>query len=284
MRILLIGKNGQVGWELNSKLHRFANLLAVGRQELDLLNTREAVEFINRAKPEIIINATGYNDVDGAERDQVLAKAINVNTNALIAKIAAQIDAFYITYSSDYVFDGRKGVPYTEMDQTNPINYYGKSKLEGENAVQESGAAYLILRTSSIFSLRRPCFVTKIIEKAQRQPEIRVRSDLISSPTSASFLSEATIHILENFSQVLEQHVGLFHVAGSGFGSRFEWAETIKNYLGLNTKVYPIIDNDISDVSRPTFSALNSQHFEETFHLSIPSWKVLLGSALKEIV
>lgn len=284
MQILLIGKNGQVGWELQNALQSYTQLLAVGRQELDILNARKADKLIYTIRPEIIINATGYNDVDGAEKNRDITTAINVTANASLAQAAAKVEALYITYSSDYVFDGSTQTPYTELDPLNPINFYGKSKMQGEIAVKKSGAQFLILRTSSVYSLRRPCFVTKIIESAHRSTQLKVRSDLVSSPTSARFLAEATAHIIKNLEYDIGKLSGLFHIASFDYASRFEWAKAINNELGLNLNIYPTIGDESSGAKRPSFSALDSDNFVRTFNFAIPTWNKMLSQSLREHV
>lgn len=282
MRIAIIGKNGQIGWELNQALQNGADVISVGRSELDVTDRAATFRFLEQTTPRVVINATGYNDVDGAEENREEARSINTAANAFIAQAAQKVNAFYISYSSDYVFDGRKTSPYIEGDLPHPLNVYGQTKLDGETAIQKSGVEFLILRTSSVFSLRRPCFLTKVIEKAQREKELQVRTDLVSSPTSASFLAKATAHIIQNFGQTLREQIGLFHLTSSGFVSRYEWAETINQMVGLKAKIVPVFNNGMETAQRPTFSALDSRLFEETFGLNTPDWKESLNMTLEK--
>jgi dTDP-4-dehydrorhamnose reductase len=282
MRILVIGKNGQIGWELHQVLRDRAEVIPVGRSELDVTDREATLRLLEQTIPGVVINATGYNDVDGAERDQEQARSINAAANAFIAEAAKNVDAFFITYSSDYVFDGRKTSPYLEEDPPHPLNVYGQTKLDGERAIQKSGVEFLILRTSSVFSLRRPCFLTKVIEKAQHEKELKVRADLVSSPTSAGFLAEATAHLILNFGPTLKEYIGLFHLTSSGFVSRYEWAETINQMVGLQASIVPVFNNGMETAKRPPFSALDSRLFEDTFGLKTPDWKESLNMTLEK--
>jgi len=282
MRILIIGKYGQIGWELNQALQHLVDTIAVGKSELDVTDRDATFHFLERTAPQIVINATGYNDVDGAESHQEEARSVNTAANTFIAQASEKVKAFYISYSTDYVFDGQKRSPYVEEDVTRPLNLYGQTKLDGEMAIRKSGVEFLILRTSSVFSLRRPCFLTKIIEKAQREKEIKVRADLVSSPTSAHFLAEATAHMIQNYGQTLQEHIGLFHLTSSGFVSRYEWAETINQMVGLKAKIVPVFNNGMETARRPPFSVLDSHLFEDTFGFRTPDWKESLNLTLEK--
>jgi dTDP-4-dehydrorhamnose reductase len=284
-RILLVGKNGQVGWELFKALEHVAAVVALGRSDLDVTSRHEVFRVLEMVKPDVVINATGYNDVDGAEINKEDAVSVNVTANALLAAAAFQVDAFYLTYSTDYVFDGQKKGPYVESDLTNPLNIYGRTKLDGEIAVANSGVNFLIFRTSSVFSLRRPCFLSNFLRKTQQAAQIQVRSDLVSSPTSARYLAEITTQIIskgkERAFEWLSEKQGIYHLAGTGFSSRFEWAQEIRDILKLSVKIVPATHLEFPlGADRPMHSALDSSKFFDTFRLRLIPWKEMLKETL----
>jgi dTDP-4-dehydrorhamnose reductase len=286
--ILLVGKNGQIGWELHRILQNLpVNVVAVARAELDVTDQKAVMGVCETVKPDIVINATGYNDVDTAEQNSTDATSVNVTGNANLSQAARKTKAFYISYSSDYVFDGRKNLAYTEADLPNPVNIYGKTKLDGELAIKDSGVEYLIIRTSSVFSLRRPCFLSNFIKKAQQGAQIPVRIDLVSSPTSAWFLAENTAKIITSgkkaYSDFLKEKAGIYHLAGRGSASRYEWAQAIQNLLKLDVDLLPASSLDFpSGTSRPVFSALDSSKFVETFQVQLVPWQQQLKNTLTE--
>lgn len=286
-RILLLGKNGQIGWELHHLLQPLAETTALGSLELDITQRQMVVSVCRKIKPDIVINATGYNDVDAAETNIKQAISVNVDGNANLAEAARQTGAFYITYSTDYVFDGQKTSAYTEDDPVAPLNVYGRTKLDGELAIQNSGANFLIIRTSSVFSLRKPCFLSNFLKRAQPGAQIRVRTDLISSPTSAHYLAETTAQIIatgyNNHPGFLLERGGLYHFAGLGSASRSEWARETQQMLQLKVELEPASSLDFpSSAVRPAFSALDSSKFGKTFNVKLASWQKLLEKTLKD--
>ena len=170
MKILLLGNQGQLGWELERTLATAGILIAVDYPEIDLAHPESIRPLIQSTKPEIIINATAYTAVDRAESEAEIAYAINGITPGVLAETALEVGALLIHFSTDYVFDGKKGSAYIESDIPNPLGVYGASKLAGEQAIQQVGGQYLILRTSWVYSLRRPSFVTKVLEWSRQQP------------------------------------------------------------------------------------------------------------------
>lgn len=284
-RILLVGKNGQIGWELQQSLKDVAFVFATDRSELDVTNHQAVIRVFKRVKPDIVINATGYNDVDGAEINKVAAESINVAANTIMATAACKIKAFYLTYSTDYIFDGKKNIPYVEEDLPSPLNVYGQTKLDGEIAILNSGVNSLILRTSSVFSLRRPCFLSSFLKRAQNGTSIQVRSDLVSSPTSARYLADITTQIIsmgnDNLFEWLSERKGIYHLAGAGIISRFEWAKAICDILNLNVEVLPStrLEHDLG-ANRPEYSALDSSKFFNIFKLRADPWEKMLKTTL----
>ena len=207
-------------------------MIALDYPEIDLAQ-REPVcaSWCAPHQPEVIVNATAYTAVDRAESEPELAMAINARAPGLLAEEALRLGALLIHYSTDYVFDGNKGSPYLESDLPNPLGVYGQSKLEGERAIQAVGGDALILRTSWVYSLRRDSFVTKVLQWSRQQPMLRLVTDQVSNPTWARMLAEATALLLvkggDGWLEWLGERRGLYHLAGSGYASRLEWAQAI---------------------------------------------------------
>src|SRR5450830_988580 len=195
-KILQIGTNGQVGWELLRTCAPLGEVVALDYPDVDLSDYAGLRKLVNEVKPNIILNAAAYTNVDKAESEPEIARAINAIGPAVLAEEAKKINAVLVHYSTDYVFDGTKGSPYVETDATNPLNVYGQTKLEGEQAIAASGCANLVLRTSWVYSMRQGGFVTKVLQWARTQEVMRVVDDQISSPTSARMLAEITALIL----------------------------------------------------------------------------------------
>jgi dTDP-4-dehydrorhamnose reductase len=286
MKILLFGKNGQVGWELNRTLLCLGELYAFDYPEVDFEKPKEVIKILDEIKPDLIVNAAAYTNVDKAEEEPENAQLINAITPGEVANWCKKHGAVLIHYSTDYVFDGTKGSPYAEEDEPNPINIYGKTKLEGERAIQESGAIHLILRTAWVYSMRGNNFVTKVLEWAKKSKEIRVVDDQISNPTWARALAEVTANIIamgiKDIRLLFKERCGIYHCAGSGYCSRYEWARFILEYSGIrNVNVLPAKSNDFVVLAdRPYFSALDINKFKNSFGLVLPYWKVNLKLSL----
>jgi len=279
MRILLFGKNGQLGWELNRTLMCLGELVALDYPEIDFEKPPNVIKVLNQIKPDLIVNAAAYTNVDKAEEEPDKARLINADTPGEIANWCKLHNAVLIHYSTDYVFDGTKGSPYTEEDEPNPLNVYGKTKLEGEVAVQQSEAPYLILRAAWVYSMRGNNFVTKVLEWAKNSDVLRIVDDQISNPTWARALAEITADViamgLEDIRSCFSSKGGLYHCAGSGYCSRYEWAEAIISEFLEDKKVAiaPAKANDFSYLAkRPLFSALECYKFESTFEVALPDW------------
>lgn len=292
MRILLLGKYGQLGWELRRALATLGEVIAFDYPEVDLAHPEQARELARQYQPHIIVNAAAYTAVDRAESEPELAMAINAQTPAVLAEEARRLRALMIHYSTDYVFDGRKGSEYLESDPPNPLGVYGLSKLEGERAVLAVGGAALILRTSWVYSLRRDSFVTKVLQWARQQPVLRVVSDQISNPTWARMLAEITAQILtrggDGWLDWLGERRGLYHLAGSGRASRLEWAQEILKLdphpeQQIVREILPALTADFpTPAQRPLFSALNCDRFTAVFGLRLPPWREALRLAMED--
>ena len=290
MKIVLFGKNGQLGWEFQRILPIFGEVISLERTELDLSDLQAIQKILSELKPNLIINASAYTEVDLAEKETDLAMKINGLAPGVMAEISRKLNAVLIHYSTDYVFDGRKNAPYTESDQTNPLNVYGKSKLMGEENIKQAGDAYLILRTSWVYSLRGNSFVNKVLKWSRQNKNLKIVSDQISSPTWARMLAEVTSFALAQNKNDLYENIherrGIYHLAGSGYTSRYEWAKQIlANDPERSEQIVQAIDPALSEefptpAERPLFSALDCTHFESTFDLHLPDWADTLQMAM----
>ncbi len=291
MRILLLGKNGQLGWELQRTLAPLGEVIAVDYPEIDLAQEGAAQKAVRQARPQLIVNASAYTAVDQAESEEELAYAVNTRAPGELAKGATSLGAALIHYSTDYVFDGSKGSPYIESDTPNPLNVYGRSKLAGEQAIEHIGGAYLILRTSWVYSLRRDSFVTKVLQWSRKQPSLRIVDDQVSNPTWARMLAETTAQLIAKAggdpSGWLGERRGLYHLAGNGYASRLEWAQAILSHdphkeEQVTREILPAHTADFPTLAqRPLFSALNCDKFAHTFGLCLPGWEDALRMAME---
>lgn len=292
MKILLLGSLGQLGWELHRTLVSLGEVAAFDSSRLDLTNGEATRKLIRSIRPNVIVNAAAYTAVDQAENEPELAEAINSKGPAILAEEALSAGTALIHYSTDYVFDGKKNAPYDETDRPNPLNVYGRTKLSGEQAIRQIAKAYLIIRTSWLYSLRRNSFVNKVLQWSRQKRELKVVADQIGDPTWARTLAETTSQLLtmghKDIASWLEERSGLYHVAGDGCASRFEWANAI---LSLDPRreeqivesVAPALTTDFpTPAQRPLFSALACRRFTETFGLQLPPWKLALQLAMEE--
>lgn len=291
MRIVLIGKNGQLGWELQRTLPVLGEVIALSRNDLDLSAPDTIQKTVAELRPDLVINAAAYTAVDSAETQVELAMQINAVTPGILAKVSGKIGAAFIHYSTDYVFDGRTDKPYSENDPTNPLNVYGKSKYQGEENIKQAGDAYLIFRTSWVYSMRGNSFVNKVLGWSRKYTTLRIVSDQISNPTWARMLAGVTTAALVQYNTELLEKIrdrrGVYHLAGSGYTSRYEWAKQIlANDPNRTKQLVQAIEPASSDefpvpATRPFFSALDCSRFETTFHLRLPDWKHSLQEAMQ---
>ncbi|MGV8049475.1 MAG: dTDP-4-dehydrorhamnose reductase [Anaerolineaceae bacterium] len=290
-KILQIGTNGQVGWELLRTCAPLGEVIALDYPDVDLSNSEGLRKLVHEVKPNIILNAAAYTNVDKAESEPEKAWAINATGPGVLAEEAKKIGAALVHYSTDYVFDGTKSSPYVETDQPNPLNAYGQTKLEGEQAIAASGCANLVLRTSWVYSMRQGGFVTKVLQWARQQEVLRVVDDQISSPTSARMLAEITALLLAqgrgDVVGYLSEKGGLYHCAGGGSCSRYQWAQEIlaldphkeeqkvKALLPAKSAEFP------APAVRPLVSVLNCNKLERAFGLRLPAWQAGLRLAME---
>jgi dTDP-4-dehydrorhamnose reductase len=293
MKILLFGKNGQVGWELQRTLALLGELTALDYPEVNFGEPESLRQVVRLARPQVIVNAAAYTAVDRAESEVDLARAINAGAPGVLAEEARALKAAFLHYSTEYVFDGSKGSPYTEKDAPNPLNLYGSSKLEGERAILEVGGAYLILRTSWVYSVRAGGFVNKVLEWSKRQKVLRIVDDQVGNPTWCRMLAEATALLLaigrdEPYGWMSEYR-GLYHLAGSGYASRLQWAQAILDLdpdreKQLVEDFHPALTGEFpSPAERPLYAPLNCDLFSQTFGFSLPHWKNALQLAMERM-
>ena len=290
-KILQIGTKGQLGWELLRTCAPLGEVIALDYPAVDLSDSAGLRELVRSTNPDIIINAAAYTNVDKAESEPELARAINATGPGILAEEAKKINAVLVHYSTDYVFDGTKGSPYTEADTPNPLSVYGQTKLEGEQAVMASGCSFLVLRSSWIYS-RRSGFVAKVLEWARTQETIRIVDDQISSPTPARLMAEITASIISKIeakpNDWMLERKGIYHCACTGYCSRYEWArEVLRLSSNMHTKpgqkLLPALTSDFSTPAvRPLKSRLDSKMFEATFGMKIPHWLKALELAMED--
>jgi dTDP-4-dehydrorhamnose reductase len=288
MIILLAGAGGQLGRDLQPAL-RGAQLHPFDHRQLDIADARAVKAAVDRVRPDWIINAAAFNDVDGAEGAPDQAFAVNAAGAGNLAEAAARTGAAIVHISTDYVFDGAKGAPYTEDDRPNPLSVYARSKYEGEQRVLASGASAVVVRTAWLYGWQGKNFVKAILAAAERGGPLRVVADQVGSPTATRDLAEAIAGLVErNFPPPRAGEGqgggstgwGLFHVANAGACSRFELAQAI---VGGRVEVLPITTAEAGRVApRPAYSALTSTRWPATGLPALSAWRVALDRFLRE--
>jgi len=277
VKILLTGKNGQVGWELQRTLAPLGKIIAVDRQTLDLSNPDSIRAVIREVKPSLIVNPAAYTAVDKAESEPELAMAINGTAPGIMAEEAKLLGAAMVHYSTDYVFDGSNATPYTEEDAPNPINVYGKTKLAGEDAIRASGVPHLILRTSWVYGMRGKNFLLTIQRLAKERDELKIVADQIGAPTWSRMVAEASAQILAQRGADLGDISGLYHLTAAGQTSWHGFTQAIIEHsrsgeqalprlVPISTAEYPL------PAPRPLFSLLSNNKLFKTFGIELPSW------------
>ena len=275
MRILITGADGQLGCELQRVLLGHELVLGVW-PAFDLVKP-ECEAFVRDARAEVVIHAAAYTDVEGAEREPVLAMAVNADGTERIARAAAKIGARLIYLSTDYVFDGRKGSPYLEFDSTNPLNAYGRSKLEGERRALEYCTDTLIVRTSWLYGAQGKNFVKTIMRLATEQPELRVVADQRGCPTHAGDLAEALARVLET------DLTGIAHATGAGDCTWHEFACAIVSLMGVSVTVHPITTAEARRAAvRPAYAVLANRRLA-ALGISLPHWMDALGRFMQQV-
>ncbi len=305
LRILLTGKNGQVGHDLHNLLPRLGEVVAFDRQHLDLSQPDEIRRVVREIHPNLIVNAAAYTAVDQAEKEEALAAAINARAPAILAEEAKRIGAAVVHYSTDYVFDGTKDSPYDENDRTNPLNVYGKTKLAGEQAIRESGAHHLIFRTAWVYSTRGKNFLRTILRLATERDEIRIVNDQAGAPTWSREIASASVQVLQRIldrkekSRAWDELSGTYHMTAAGETTWFEFAKAIldaaptqanaaSSWFAAATsgkplvtrKMVPITTSDYpTPARRPSYSVLSNARLAQVFGIKLADWRAQLNRA-----
>ena len=293
MKILLTGKDGQVGFALHKKLASLGEVVATNRHELDLGNPEAIKTFIDKIQPDIIINAAAYTQVDKAESEKLLAHQINAVAPQVLAEKASELNIPIIHFSTDYVFDGLKHEPYIETDQANPQSVYGQTKWEGEEAIRHH-KKHIILRTSWVLSAHGQNFLKTILKLAQEKSSLNVVSDQMGTPTSSDLLANVTYNIVKTILKNTNfKDFGTYHVTSMGDTDWFHYACLIVDEamrLGLKTTMTSKDINPISSdlyptlAKRPMNSRLDTSKIKKTFMLELPPWEEEVKKVLKEII
>ncbi len=282
MKILLTGRTGQVGYELERSLQGLGEIVAVDRSQMDLANLDQVRNVIRQVKPTLIVNPAAYTAVDLAESEPELAMRINAEAPAVMAEEAKKLGAAMIHYSTDYVFDGTKGTPYIESDQTCPINVYGRTKLAGEQAVQASGIQYLIFRTSWVYGARGRNFLLTILRLAQQREELRIVADQHGAPTWCRTIADTTAHIIAQSGASQDWWLGksgLYHLTAQGQTSWAGFTEAIlaNAMLDKKPKVTPITTKEYPlPAQRPHYSVMSGHKLLGKMHYELPAWEKAL--------
>lgn len=282
MRILVTGKNGQLGSELNEIKNNYPEIefLFTGSKELNITDRFNIENTIKKFNPDLVINCAAYTAVDKAEDEPELADTVNHIAVRNLAEICKSENIRLIHISTDYVFDGKSDIPYKETDETNPINEYGKSKLNGEHAIIKSGVQAIIIRTSWVYSSFGNNFVKTMIRLGKEKDEINVVADQFGSPTYARDLAEVCISISLQ-KEKWQPRTTIFHYSNEGVISWYEFANEIMKLWNLKCKVNPITtDQYPAKVKRPIYSTLNKEKIIKTFKLIPSNWKNSLKNKL----
>lgn len=300
MKILLLGKNGQVGWELQRALAPLGELIALDRHGDvihgyvgDITNLTEINLTIWTLKPDVVVNATAYTAVDRAETEQNAAWQINAEAVANLAAACKEVNALFVHYSTDYVFDGTGTTPHLEWDKTNPVNYYGASKLAGETQIAAVQGNYFIFRTSWVYAAKGNNFIKTILKLAKSRDELKIIDDQIGAPTGAALIADVTAHAISYYFQHATPSLlnGIYHLSASGETSWFNYAQYFIEQAKLKGEAFqvqqilPIPSSQFPTAAqRPLNSRLNNQKLQSVFNLTLPHWQQGVNHALSEIL
>ena len=287
MKILLLGKNGQVGWELQRALQPLGQVVALDRTQNeeglsgDLADFDAITQAIHVIDPDVVINAAAYTAVDKAEDDQENAFLVNAKATEFLAKISNVKNIPFIHVSTDYVFDGTESVPRLETDQTNPIGVYGQTKLDGENLALANNPKTIILRTAWVYSRFGNNFVKTMLRLFNDKDSISVVADQIGSPTNAIDLANAILEIVSKDELVY----GIYNYSNEGECSWFEFAQKIKEFSGSSIEINPVPTSAYpTKAKRPAYSLLDKSKIKEVYQLEIPAWEDSLKEELKHLI
>lgn len=268
IKILIIGNKGQLGSEFCQILQSESiDFIGYDLPEFDVGNFDNIVQAIDNYQPDIVINCSAYNFVDLAESEPEKCQRVNAIGALNLARACHRTKAFLVHFSTDYVFDGTKNQPYTENDSPNPLNQYGHSKLLGEKMIAAETENYLVLRTSWLYGKGKQNFIYKFLQWSNEKEVIKIAADEISVPTSVQTVAQLTLRALRKGLS------GLYHLTNSGFASRFEWANLLKEVLSLRVEINPAKMEDFNlPATRPKFSAMANSKIANELGISIPEW------------
>ena len=293
MKILLLGKNGQVGWELQRSLAPLGEVLALDRNSTshcgDLSNLEGLADTVRVFRPDVVVNAAAYTAVDKAESDQSTANLINALAPEVLARACAAIGAYLVHFSTDYVFDGTGQKPWLESDATGPLNVYGHSKLAGEKGIAKQGAKHVIFRTSWVYGTEGGNFAKTMLRLAQEREKMAVINDQFGAPTGAALLADITALCLQR-----DHHLsGIYHLAAAGETTWHAYAKyvlqqaqslkpslkyTVKEVAAVATTEFP------TPAARPLNSRLNCSQLENALQLKLPAWQTGVDAMLSKIL
>ena len=297
MKILLLGKNGQLGWELQRSLAPLGELVALDRRGApglcgDLGEPDGLAATVRALRPDVIVNAAAYTAVDRAESEPELARRINAHAPAVLAREAAACGALLVHYSTDYVFHGQGQRPWAEDDPTGPLNVYGQTKLEGEQAILRSAGRHLILRTSWVYAARGGNFARTMLRLARQQPRLTVIDDQWGAPTGAELIADVSAHAIVQL-RARPDKAGIYHLAAAGETNWFSYAKhviaqaqsaqaaieyAVKDILPIPSSAYPVA------AMRPHNSRLDTRKLRTAFDLHLPPWQAGVDRMLAEIL
>ena len=296
MSILLFGKGGQVGWELQRSLSVLGTVTALDFDSTehcgDFSRPQSVADTVRALRPDVIVNAAAHTAVDKAESEPEFARTLNATTPGLLAEEAARLGALLVHYSTDYVFDGSGTRPWVETDAPAPLSVYGRTKLEGEQRIQASGARHLILRTSWVYAARGGNFAKTMLRLAQERDRLTVIDDQWGAPTGADLLADATAHAVRHL-QRRPEDAGLYHLVAAGETNWHAYARcvieqaqrlrpelkiTAREVAAVPTSAFP------TPAVRPHNSRLDTRRFQSTFGLALPHWQAGIARMLAEIL
>ena len=297
MKILLLGKNGQVGWELQRSLAPLGEVVALdfdspGPLKADFSTPESLAATVQAVRPQIIVNAAAHTAVDKCESEPQLARALNADSPAVLAREAQALGAWLMHYSTDYVFDGSGSTPWVEDSPTGPLSVYGATKLEGEQAIRASGCRHLILRTSWVYAARGGNFAKTMLKLAKERERLSVIDDQVGSPTGADLLADITAHALRTALHRPDV-AGTYHAVGDGETSWHGYARHVIEFARARGEPIKVAAEAIAPVPtsafptparRPANSRMNTHKLRATFGLTLPSWQSGVDRMLTEVL